>query len=204
MPTLSVGQVLAYGRKYGFTDSELPDLYAVTTTESGNRTDARQPGGLGRGIVQIDLGEHPHVTEAEAMDPDFAFGFARQLSRNAAGLGAPNWYGPRDRPKAAEQARSEARKLLQFEKDSGSKTILTDPAGVARDVAGDVASGVAGAAENAVAAALRSLFPPEFVRRVLMLLAGAGLVVVGAAALGFDVLAGPAKTAGKVARKVAR
>jgi len=57
--TVTVGQVLALGRKHGFTDPELVELYAVTMTEAGNRTDARQAGGKGRGLVQIDLGSIP-------------------------------------------------------------------------------------------------------------------------------------------------
>lgn len=115
MPVLSIAQQIALARKHGFTDAELPDLCAVIMTESGGDTHARQATGKGRGLVQIDLGEHPDVTEAEAFDPDFALDFARRLSRNPHGFGAPNWYGPGDHPATAAQARADARAVLAKE-----------------------------------------------------------------------------------------
>ena len=122
MAKLNMAEIVALGREHGFTDAELPDLAAVVMTESGGWTDRVQgrpggdlrpvPGLLGRGLVQIDLGQHPSVTEAQAFDPDFAMSFARRLSRNASGLGPTNWYGPRDHPDVAARARAEARELL--------------------------------------------------------------------------------------------
>lgn len=115
MSTLSIAEQITLARRHGFTDDELPDFCAVVMTESGGRTDAVQPNGEGRGLVQIDLGQHPDVTEAEAFDPDFAADFARRLSRNASGLGPTNWYGPRDHPEVAAKARAAARALLAEE-----------------------------------------------------------------------------------------
>jgi len=91
VPLLSIAQQIALARKHGFTVAELPDVCAVVMTESGGKTDAVQKGGFGRGLVQIDLGQHPDVTEAQAFDPDFAMAFARRLSRNAHGLGPTNY-----------------------------------------------------------------------------------------------------------------
>lgn len=125
MPFLSIAEQIALGRKHGFSDDELPDWCAVIMTESGGWTDrvqGRPPGDYrplsnrhGRGLVQIDLGQHPHVTEEEAFDPDFSADFARRLSRNRSGLGPTNWYGPRDHPEAAEEARAQARAILAQE-----------------------------------------------------------------------------------------
>jgi hypothetical protein len=112
---LTIAQQIALARKHDFTDAELPDVCAVIMTESGGDTVAVQSNGLGRGLVQIDLGQHPNVTEAQAFDPDFAMAFARSLSRNASGLGATNWYGPRDHPAVAAKARSDARAVLAQE-----------------------------------------------------------------------------------------
>ena len=122
MPLLSLAQQIELGRKHGFTEAELPDWAAVIATESGGWTDRVQgrpggdlrpvPGLLGRGLVQIDLGQHPQVTEEEAFDPDFAAAFARKLSRNKSGLGPTNWYGPGDQPAVADAARARARALL--------------------------------------------------------------------------------------------
>ncbi len=109
---LDIPQIIALARRHHFTTAELPDLCAVVMTESGGRTDAVQRGGLGRGLVQIDLGQHPSVTEAQAFDPDYAMEFAWDLSRNASGLGPTNWYGPRDWPTLAEVARTSARDYL--------------------------------------------------------------------------------------------
>jgi hypothetical protein len=112
---LSIAQQIVLARKHDFTDDELPDVCAVIMTESGGDTRAVQRNGKGRGIVQIDLGEHPDVTEEQAFDPDFAMSFARGLSRNPHGLGPPNWYGPRDHPQEAEAARVAARAVLAQE-----------------------------------------------------------------------------------------
>lgn len=73
-----------------------PDLLgAIGIRESGFRN-VRQPGGLGRGIFQIDLGQHPNVTEAQAMNSTFAANYAAQLlSTNQARLRAahPHFTG---------------------------------------------------------------------------------------------------------------
>lgn len=110
MATLSPGQVYALARSKGFSPAGALGMVAVAATESGGRTDAAEPGGLGRGLVQIDLGQHPDVTEAQAFDPDFAMTWAY----NASGKGdpdrltAPLFYGPRDHPEDAAAAQREA------------------------------------------------------------------------------------------------
>jgi len=206
--TLTVGQVLALGRKHGFTNAELPDLFAVTTTESGNRTDARQAGGKGRGLVQIDLGQHPNVTEAQALDPDFAMAYARKLYLQR--RWAP-WYGPGDNPRAADTARAEARRALAAgsDKDPSILARLFDPRQGAEDLKNLVDApfeAVTGAAGNLVADGIRSLFPFSLVKRVLLIIGGAGLVVIGATALGADAIKAPnpIKAAAKIAKKAAR
>jgi hypothetical protein len=113
---LTIAQIIAKARLHAFTDAEMPDLCAVVMTESGGKTDAVQPNGEGRGLVQIDLSQHPDVTEAEAFDPDFALAFARVMSRNPYGFGPPNWYGPTDHPEIAAKARADALAELAKEK----------------------------------------------------------------------------------------
>jgi hypothetical protein len=84
-------------------------MVGVVATESGGRSDAVQPNGMGRGLVQIDLGQHPEVTEAQAFDPVFAMTWALNASKGSPGLlTAPLFYGPRDRPADATAARREA------------------------------------------------------------------------------------------------
>lgn len=58
-------------------------LSAVAKHESGSTFDPtiRQPDGLGRGIFQLDIGQHPDVTEDEAFDPHFAADYAAKLLR---------------------------------------------------------------------------------------------------------------------------
>lgn len=64
-------------------------LGAIGIRESGFGGTLIQPDGLGRGIFQIDLGAHPNVTEAQALDPVFAAHYAAQLlATNYASLAA--------------------------------------------------------------------------------------------------------------------
>lgn len=56
-------------------------LSAVARQESGFNPSIRQPDGLGRGLFQLDLGQHKDVTEAEAFDPNFAADYAAKLLR---------------------------------------------------------------------------------------------------------------------------
>lgn len=56
-------------------------LSAVAKQESGFDPSIRQPDGLGRGMFQLDLGQHKDVTEADAFDPNFAADYAAKLLR---------------------------------------------------------------------------------------------------------------------------
>ena len=56
-------------------------LSAVAKQESGFDPTIRQPDGLGRGMFQLDLGQHADVTEDEAFDPNFAADYAAKLLR---------------------------------------------------------------------------------------------------------------------------
>jgi soluble lytic murein transglycosylase-like protein len=53
-------------------------LAAIGVRETGFLNIA-QGDGQGRGIFQIDLGQHPNVTEAQAFNPTFAANFAARL-----------------------------------------------------------------------------------------------------------------------------
>lgn len=57
-------------------------LAAISQQETGLRNIPQHFGGLGRGYFQIDLGQHPDVTEQQAMDPNFAAEFAANLLLN--------------------------------------------------------------------------------------------------------------------------
>jgi len=192
--TLTTAQVLALGRKHGFTDAELPELAAVAWTESRNKTDARQAGGMGRGLVQIDLGQHPNVTEAQAYDPDFAMAYARKLYKER---GWAPWYGPGNDRAGAAKARADARAVLAGGGgDSGGPVgavldYLNPLKGGAPDLAAEVGKAAGGFVADQLAGAVRSLLPWSLIRRVLMVLGGAGLVVVGATALGADAIKAP-------------
>jgi len=54
-------------------------LAAIGIRETGFRNIAQSGGGQGRGIFQIDLGQNPSVTSAQADDPSFAANFAAQM-----------------------------------------------------------------------------------------------------------------------------
>jgi RHS repeat-associated protein len=60
--------VAAAAAKHGISANILA---AIGVRESGF-LNIRQKDGLGRGIFQIDLGQHPNVTDAQAMNPSFA------------------------------------------------------------------------------------------------------------------------------------
>jgi hypothetical protein len=63
------------GSKHG-VDPAL--LSAIAVRETGARN-INQPDGMGRGIFQIDLGAHPNVTEAQALDPAWSANYAAKL-----------------------------------------------------------------------------------------------------------------------------
>ena len=54
-------------------------LAAIAHKETGFQNIAEHGGGLGRGYFQIDLGQHPNVTEQQALDPNFATNYAADL-----------------------------------------------------------------------------------------------------------------------------
>ncbi len=64
-------------------------LAAIGIRETGFRNIAQIGGGQGAGTFQIDLGQNPQVTSAQAYDPTFAANFAaNMLSNNMATLQA--------------------------------------------------------------------------------------------------------------------
>lgn len=124
MATLSPPQVYALARKHGFSPAGAMGMVAVAATESGGVTDRVQPNGQGRGLVQIDLGQHPDITEAQAFDPDFAMEWAYQNSHKGdpSLLTAPLFYGPRDHPDVAAAAQREA---LAANPETNKDSLLT-------------------------------------------------------------------------------
>jgi hypothetical protein len=64
-------------------------LAAIGIRETGFRNIAQSNGGLGRGVFQIDIGQNPSVTAAEAYDMTFAADWpANLLATNMATLAA--------------------------------------------------------------------------------------------------------------------
>lgn len=57
-------------------------LLALANTETGMKNINEIGGGLGRGYFQIDLGQHPNITQDQAMDPNFAADYAANLLNN--------------------------------------------------------------------------------------------------------------------------
>lgn len=109
MAVYSPPQVYALARSVGGSPAWALGMVGVVATESGGVTDRVQPNGKGRGLVQIDLGQHPDVTEAQAFDPVFAMRWALDHSKgDPARLGAPLFYGPRDHPEVASAAKATA------------------------------------------------------------------------------------------------
>jgi RHS repeat-associated protein len=60
-------------------------LAAIGIRESGFNN-IKQPNGDGRGIFQIDIGQHPDVAENQAMDPTFAASYAAKLLQTNYGI----------------------------------------------------------------------------------------------------------------------
>src|SRR5690606_2103899 len=58
-------------------------LMAIGLRESGAGDFMKEPGGKGRGWYQIDLGQHPQVSETQAMNFEWATGFVSDLLNNA-------------------------------------------------------------------------------------------------------------------------
>jgi len=68
-----------YGDMYGVSTYV---LHTVIRCESNYNTYALGDSGKSRGLVQIHSGYNPHVSDAEAYDPDFAINFlAENLSK---------------------------------------------------------------------------------------------------------------------------
>lgn len=67
-------------------------LAALGVRESGFRNSV-QPGGAGRGIFQIDLGQHPDVSFSQAMDPSFSANYAAGMLQSGYTSAASLGYG---------------------------------------------------------------------------------------------------------------
>lgn len=117
-------------RKYNIPTSILS---AVAKQESGFIANRVQPDGLGRGMFQLDLGQHADVTEDEAFDPNFAADYAAKLlregfDRTGTWAGALRYYnggggynsnrpGYQGRP-VAELTQDYANSVLGFSQDT--------------------------------------------------------------------------------------
>lgn len=187
MATYSPVQVYALARKHGGSPAWALGMVGVVATESGGVTDQVQPNGKGRGLVQIDLGEHPDVTEAQAFDPDFAMAWAYAHSHgDPSKLGAPLFYGPRDHPADASKARAEALAANPEARGSDSAPAwqrIADGIGHAVDAVlpgspVETAKDVAGLAANVAKAALWLASPRNW-SRVVEVLIGVALVLGG-------------------------
>lgn len=99
-------------------------LAAISHQETGFQNIAEHGGGKGRGYFQIDLGQHPGVTEAQAKDPYFAANFAADLLLNRLNkysktdtpvMNAIRAYnGGLNNPKTATYAQSVLHKMENF------------------------------------------------------------------------------------------
>lgn len=113
---LSPSDFYALMKSRGAIDYEAIALGGTAATESGFNTNAIQGGGKGRGLFQIDLGQHPDISEGQALDPFFATDWALKAIRargsqksaeDAIRAAGPTlFYGPRDRPTKAAEGRA--------------------------------------------------------------------------------------------------
>lgn len=191
MAVYSPPQVYALARKHRFSPAGALGMVGVVATESGGRSDAVQPGGKGRGLVQIDLGQHPDITEAQAFDPDFAMEWAYNASGgNVAKLGAPLFYGPRDHPSVAAAAKTQALAANPEARDAAtllpawqSMSILTDNpvANAGAAVGGALKGGVQDIGGFVVAVGKAALWVtnPHNWLRILEVVLGAALLLAG-------------------------
>lgn len=196
MSTLSPHQVYDLAKAHGFSAAGALGMVGVVATESGGRTDAVQPGGFGRGLVSIDLGQHPDVTEAQAFDPDFAMDWAFRYSDNGnpANLGDPLFYGPGDHPDTARAAQQEVLGNVEGSGLLDTVTgavgnavgavggILADPLGTVTGAAGDVAGAVTGPIVRAVQAMFERVTTDvaHAALAAVFVVGALGLVVAGA------------------------
>lgn len=158
MATLSPPQVYALARKHGFSPAGALGMVAVVATESGGVTDRVQPDGQGRGLVQIDLGQHPTITEAQAFDPDFAMEWTYQNSHNGdpSMLTAPLFYGPRDHPDTAAAAQREALAANPEQNKDGLLTQLGNILGAGPAILNPVGNLVEGVIDHGPVGAITS------------------------------------------------
>ncbi len=137
---LTPDQFLSLIKSQGGTNEEAVALGGTAATESGFDTQAHQQSGLGRGLFQIDLGQHPKITEAQAKDPIFATQWTLKAIRArvasgkdvVAACGPTLFYGPRDRPKVA----AEGRAAIQQAVDRQKKPVATATGTLAGGVVG--------------------------------------------------------------------
>lgn len=91
VPTvLTDAQIADLCYRKGFRGEALATMVAIILAESGgdplayNVTGNDPPGSIDVGLVMINLYWHPNVTRAQAEDPDFAVGYAWELSQQGA------------------------------------------------------------------------------------------------------------------------
>lgn len=190
-------EVYDLARRHGFGDGDAMAIVGIAATESDNNPGSIQRGGKGRGLIQIDLGQHPDVTEAQALDPDWSMEW---LKRN----GGPNkvtFYGPRDNPQKAQAAK-------QSVKSSGGgggfnpldpTSALNDlTGGLLKDTSNTIADQVVGPLISALGKLVAGLFPKGFATRGAYVVGGLALMI-GGATLAFPKATAPLVKAGKAA-----
>jgi hypothetical protein len=185
---LSPTQVYSLARSRGFSPQDSVTIVGIAATESGGDTASVQAGGQGRGLIQIDLGQHPDVTEAQALDPVWSLDWLRRQG----GPGKVTFYGPRDRPSVAAAARTDALRANP-EAKAGGKSLWETIAGGLPNLAAGIATGgavtdVGGAVSavrttadvlDAIGRAAAWMANPRNWLRVIEVLIGVALVLAG-------------------------
>lgn len=78
-PTTPIGYISFYSELYGVSSST---LYKVLNCESSLSPSAVGDKGTSYGVAQIHLPAHPEITKQQALDPEFAIGWAaKQFSQ---------------------------------------------------------------------------------------------------------------------------
>lgn len=210
MAVYSPPQVYALARKVGGSPAWALGMVGVVATESGGVTDRVQPNGKGRGLVQIDLGQHPEVTEAQAFDPEWSMRWAYEHTKgDPSKLGAPLFYGPRDHPADAAAAKAVALRANPEAHQDGRPgwMKLADGLGelVDKVVPGSPVQGVKSAADVVadIAHAAVWVASPHNQLRVVEVVMGGALVLFGLWKLAPDTAATVKSVAEKTAMAVA-
>lgn len=218
MAVLSPPQVYALARRVGGSPAWSLAMVGVVATESGGVTDQVQPNGKGRGLVQIDLGQHPDVTEAQAFDPEWSMRWALAHTKgDPSKANAPLFYGPRDHPDTAQAARRQAlesnpeavggdnRSGWEQVADGIGHILALDPLAAIRNEPGGPGSAIADVGSFVVSVGKAGMWVgnPHNWLRVLEVLVGAALILAGMWRLSPGTAAGIKSVAKKATAAVA-